>query len=169
MAIGCDEFNKLYEEYASLVRSIVFRMHGEDEIDDLVQNIFIKIYMNYESFKGDAKPKTWIYRIAVNTIKDHWRAKKRKSWLSLFTKDTKKEVEVEDEKDTKLEVKDALKLINELLSEKLKEVIVLYSFEDLNINEISEILKIPAGTVKSRLHKAHKILKEARIVEESYE
>ena len=152
-------FEKVYKAYAGRIRNIIFRMNGEDELDDLIQNTFIKIYQNLEKFKGESSIETWIYRIAVNTVKDYKKARSRKNWLSLFQPGYEVEIEVKDRTDRKIEVKEAYKLIRDKLSLKHQEVIILYSFEDLDISKISKILKIPEGTVKSRLHKAHNVLK----------
>lgn len=159
MEYNISDFEKVYEAYSGRVRNIIFRMNGEDELDDLIQNTFIKIYQNLEKFKGESSIETWIYRIAVNTVKDYKKARSRKSWLSLFQPDHEVEVMIEDYTDKKIEIKEAYKLIRDKLSLKHQEVIVLYSFEDLDVSKISKILKIPEGTVKSRLHKVHNVLK----------
>lgn len=153
-------FERIYEDYSSLVRSIIFRMNGEDEIDDLVQNTFIKIYEHLDSFKSQSSIKTWIYRITVNTVKDHIKARSRKGWLRLFEPGSEVPIKTYDQVDKKISIQEASKLIREKLPLKHQEVIVLYSFDDLDIATISKILKIPQGTVKSRLFKAHKVLKK---------
>ncbi len=160
VAQDISQFEDIYESYQGQVRNIIFRMNGEDEIDDLVQNTFIKIYQNLEGFKSESSLKTWIYRIAINTVKDHKKARSRKNWLNLFQPGHEIDVEVNDQFDQKISLKEASKLIREKLSIKHQEVIILYSFEDLDIAAISKVLKIPEGTVKSRLFKAHKVLKK---------
>jgi RNA polymerase sigma-70 factor (ECF subfamily) len=135
-------------------------MNGEDEIDDLVQNTFIKVYQNLEEFKAESSLKTWLYRITINTVKDHKKARSRKNWLNLFQSGEEVDIKVNGHFDQKISIAEASVLIREKLSLKHQEVIILYSFEDLDIAAISEVLKIPIGTVKSRLFKAHKVLKQ---------
>ena len=152
-AVKSQDFQRLYGEYALAVRKFLFRMGGQDELDDLVQETFIKVFAGYQSFSGKSSLKTWIFSIALNVARDHLRQKKRRQWLSLlsgneeyhaatgnFAKDYADRVEI-------------AKLLSSL-APKLREVIVLYCQEELELQEIASILDIPLGTVKSRLHQA---------------
>lgn len=160
-------FQKVYQEYQSLVRAVLFRACGEKDLDDLVQETFIKIFQGLKGFKGESNMKTWIYQIAINTARDYQRSQMRRRWLSFFgstqenesNKISPKEESVSNEGDTynktsdsdKFEAKHDIEKLLQVLSPKLRETIILFSIDELSIEEISRILEIPEGTVKSRL------------------
>lgn len=169
MQLKAEDFHLFYNEHCLLVRNIVYRLNGDDDIDDLVQSIFVKIYFHLDTFKGEAHIKTWIYRVSVNTVKDYWKVKSRKNWLSFFRNTELPEEGKSENYEKKLELSEVYSFIQRKLSPKLREVLILYSFEELNPKEIASILKIPEGTVKSRLHKAQSLLKKYRLLKEDYE
>ena len=146
------DFKEIYDQYNTQVRStIFFYTRDKDSVDDSVQECFIKIWKNLHKFDGRSSLKTWIYRIAINTAIDTARKNKKHAYSA----------EIEDkEDDTDFEKQTIEKeLITKgfgSLNEKHKTVLVLYAYEGQKIKEISEILKISEGTVKSRLFSAKK-------------
>lgn len=148
-----DDFRQIHDAYAVALRKFLFRMGIRDELDDLVQETFIKVFTRYESFKGTSSQKTWIFSVALNTARDHLREKKRKNWLQFFTGSEESEPSrgnlAKDYAD-KVEIERLLGA----LSPKLREVVVLSCQEELELQEIATILDIPLGTVKSRPHQA---------------
>lgn len=159
MSLEKSDFELIYNDYHKLVRSIIFRSLGSTEIDELTQVTFMKVFEKYDSLKEKDKLKSWICSITVNLIRDHIRKKSSVSWLSFFKVEDYEVVDEKENLEALFELNDVVTEINKL-SRSLKEVIVLYSFDELKLSEIAHILKIPLGTVKSRLHEARVLLKE---------
>ena len=80
-------FEEIYQQYGEKVLNQAYRMTGrEDAARDLSQDIFIKVYENMASFRGDAQVYTWIYRIATNHILNYLKKNRRWRWLDLMDK-----------------------------------------------------------------------------------
>ena len=145
------------------IRQIIKNFTGEYN-EDLEQEIYIKTYKNLEKYKEQNKFTQWICAIAANICRDYLRSAKFKN-SNLTTHDddilnnsaTNKTPEIEYS--AKERQKIILKEIN-ALPKKLKQAIILYEFEDYSYEKIAQKLKIPEGTVKSRINNARKILKE---------
>lgn len=123
--------------------------------EDAFQEVFIKIYKNYDSFQGKSSERTWIIRITINTCKDMLRS----FWLRRVI--VKDEIEFSDFGDVEQQFENKL-LFDEVLKLPLtyKEVIILYYYQGFNTLEIGRILDVAEGTVRSRLHRAREILKK---------
>lgn len=138
--------------------------------EDLTQEVFIKIYKYIRSFKGDSALKTWIYRITMNTCKDY--LKKMSSYKTAYIPEDK---EVEDiikdyfsvffVEDIVLKKEVASLIMSKLdnLKKEHKEILILREIHQLSYQEISDILKIPQGTVKSQINRARNLLKKELI------
>jgi RNA polymerase sigma-70 factor (ECF subfamily) len=158
-----EELKRLIHSYGNDVLRIAY-MYLKDKYlaEDACQEVFIKVYKNFDKFKKQSSEKTWIITITMNTCKDILRI----SWF-------KKVVMLNDIKDDSVsgscENVDT-KVINEIqnqellkevinLPRKYKELIILYYYEELSTVDISNMLKIPEGTVRSRLFRARTMLK----------
>ena len=159
-----DKFGVLMERYqAKLFRYGSKFLSSEDNIEDVVQDVFIKTYQNIKSFDTSQKFSPWIYRIAhntyINTIK-----KNLLNPLYLFDFDTLvSHTVLENPVERESEQKEMKKIVDRGLSQiepKYREILVLYYIEDLSYKEISDILHIPIGTVGVRIMRAKDILKE---------
>ncbi len=162
-------YEKLYDEYAPRIGSIAKSYLGYDDVDDVVQEVMMRIYKGIRKFRGDSKLSTWIHRIAVNVCKDILsKKKKRKEILTSFSED-------EEETDYSFlaysddnALAETIEEINhERIMEALKKLspenrllIKLRDVDGLSYDEISKIMRKPIGTVKSRLHYARKKLRE---------
>lgn len=139
-----------------------FISNGEDT-KDLVQEIFIKAYMNIKSFDPGRRFSPWIYRIAhnefVNAVKKRWREKVFPFDLDLlFPSPVAKETA-----DSEAHRKDIKRMLDKSLkkiSAKYREPLILYYFEEMDYKEIAEIMQIPVSTVGIRLKRGKEILKE---------
>ncbi len=160
-----DKFGLLMERYqAKLFRYGKKFLSDADNIEDVVQDVFIKTYQNINSFDTSQRFSPWIYRIAHNTYINAI----KKSLLGpmyLFDFDTLLSYTVVDdpvvrEREQK-EMKDVVDKGLSLIEPKYREILVLYYIEDLSYKEIAEILHIPIGTVGVRIMRAKDILKEA--------
>lgn len=125
-----------------------------DEIEDVIQNSFIKIYKNLNNFDSKLKFSSWAYRIVHNEAIDEIRRQKRSN-LPLFP-----ELEIPDDKndlmedlDEKFEKKIVMQVLQELKDD-YREVLVLRFFEDRDYKEISDILRRPLGTVCTLISRA---------------
>ena len=159
-----DKFGVLMERYqAKLFRYGKKFLSDSDNIEDVVQDVFIKTYQNIKSFDTTQRFSPWIYRIAHNT---YINAIKKSSIgpLYLFDFDTLvSHTIVDDPIVREREQKEMKEMVDKGLSKiepKYREILVLYYIEDLSYKEIADILHIPIGTVGVRIMRAKDILKE---------
>ncbi|MDP6946359.1 MAG: RNA polymerase sigma factor, partial [Myxococcota bacterium] len=150
------DFDALYREQRGRVLATVRSVLGpSDEIDDVVQLVFIEVHRSLDRFQGRSKLSTWIYRIAVNVALQHIRRKKRRRWLLLGpTGDEADRRPCATNSERRLEDRELLERVYaaaERLSEKKRAVWVLHELKGLGPPEIAEILEIPVNTVRSRL------------------
>ena len=126
--------------------------------EDIVQDVFIKFYQEFQQFEERSSLKTYLTRMTINKCKDYvksWRYRKQVLTNS-FSSQTKKARNRVVEQDEKLELADAVLQ----LSIKYREVIIYYYFEELSVLEVAQMLSISDNTVKTRLRKARALLKE---------
>ncbi|ACK42124.1 MULTISPECIES: RNA polymerase sigma factor [Dictyoglomus] len=165
-----EAFNILVKRYEKKVLNILYLQLGNiPDLEDLAQEVFIKIFKNIKGFRGEAKFSTWIYRITMNVAYDYKRKNKEMYSLDEPMKedeeDTFEKVIPSEEEDPlsvveREDIRSKLqKLIRELPKE-YQEVLILREYEGLSYEEISNILKCPVGTVESRLFRARRELKE---------
>ncbi|MTI47362.1 RNA polymerase sigma factor [Sporosalibacterium faouarense] len=161
----------LIEKYKSLLYRLCNKLTKNiSDADDLFQDTWLKIFKNLNKYDTKSSFENWMYTICINTYKDKYNKKKR--WLNLvkdyFSDDEKdiewKRIESTDElpEDHIIEKEnsDTIKEKVDSLDDKYRIPIILYYFKEFSYNEISEILNIPIGTLKSRLNTGRKILKE---------
>ena len=160
-------FNLLVVRYQNRVAGLLTRYVSRDDIPDIVQESFIKAYRSLASFRGESAFYTWLYRIAVNTAKNHLTA--------LGRRPPKEDILAEDAEsyDAGTQLREAdtpehLVLSNELkrvvfetienLPEELKMAITLREIEGLSYEEIAEVMSCPVGTVRSRVFRAREAI-----------
>ncbi|CDI48718.1 RNA polymerase sigma factor [Clostridium tetani] len=161
----------IIDEYKDfLYRFSFYLCKNSMESDDLFQDTWVKVIKNIDKYTWNETFEPWIRTICLNTYKDKYRKSKR--WLDIikdYFDEEKKEREIINfpsknnlpEKETiKNEEKKILKKAVDNLKDEYRIPIILYYFERLSYKEISEIISIPEGTIKSRLNKARKLLKE---------
>jgi RNA polymerase sigma-70 factor (ECF subfamily) len=167
-------FGILVERYQRPMGALVSRMTASaDDVDDIVQELFIRAWKGLPRFRGDAQFSTWLYRIAVNTALKHRSRRKNEATLSLSTEEmtggadalvTPRDAPAHQGGDPFVAVaareqEEAVQKAVLLLPEKQRVVVALHYFEGLSCEEISQILECSVGTVWSRLHYACKRLK----------
>ncbi|MCM3618810.1 sigma-70 family RNA polymerase sigma factor [Sutcliffiella horikoshii] len=118
-------------------------------VDDLSQEVFVKVYKNLHVFRGDSEFKTWIYRIAINSCKDYLRSFKHKVQqlvqpLLASGEQTEAMVLMSEERQELASIVMNLPL-------KYREAIILHYYRDFSVEEISELLEVNKNTVKTRL------------------
>lgn len=155
-----EQFGILVERYEpKLLRyTQKFLRDGEDR-SDILQDIFIKAYVNIQSFDTTQKFSPWIYRIAHNEAINFLKKKKPESF-SLFDVDILFPHPVAEEKaDTEAEREILKKMIDETLDDidtKYREILLLYFYEDMSYKDIAQILRIPVSSVGVRIQRAKK-------------
>jgi RNA polymerase sigma-70 factor (ECF subfamily) len=174
MNVSETEFQELYAAFQPKILRYLTRMVGENEAEDLTQEVFIKLGSALETFRGEASLSTWIYRIATNTALDRLRSPsfQRATLHSLDQQSPTCEPEIDDknvwtgEKTPPVEhqifrkeMNDCIQGFIEKLSEDYRIVLILNEFEGLRNREIAEILGISLAAVKIRLHRARQRLK----------
>ena len=160
-----EKFGLLMKRYSpKLFRYGKKFLSSDDNIEDSVQDVFIKTYQNINSFNVSQRFSPWIYRIAHNTYINAIK-KQNRGPLYLFDFDTlMSHTFVEEDPAVKeREQKEVKEIVEKGLSEidpKYREILVLYYIEDFSYKEIAEILEVPPGTVGVRIMRAKQILKE---------
>lgn len=160
-------FNLLVVRYQNRVAGLLTRYVARDDIPDIVQETFIKAYRSLNAFRGESAFYTWLYRIAVNTAKNHLTA--------LGRRPPKEDILAEDAEvyDGGVQLREADTPENLVLSEELKRVvfdtienlpdelktaITLRELEGLSYEEIAEAMQCPVGTVRSRIFRAREAI-----------
>lgn len=147
--------NRLVEQYQTTLRRMCFVILRDEELaKDAVQDTFLKAYKNIAVFRGECSEKTWLMRIAINTCRDV----KRSAWFRLLDRrvtpeDLPTSIAQTSEKAVELTV-EIMKL-----PPKLKEVIILYYYQQMTTREIADVLNIPQSTVTTRLKRAKEKLR----------
>jgi RNA polymerase sigma-70 factor (ECF subfamily) len=159
--VAVDYFSCLYDRYEKQLLRYVKRVAfaTDEEAADILQEAFIKIWRNLNAFDQRLKLSSWLYRIVHNEAISFVRKKKsygkdlRVSW------DENLYAEIPDEPGAADELENRDKLTHRLLAqlpESYREVLVLKFLENMGYEEISDILKIPEGTVATRINRAKK-------------
>lgn len=155
------EILRLMDTYGNDVLRISY-MYLKDvqKAEDAFQEVFIKIYNKYKTFRGDSSEKTWITRITINVCKDMLKS----SWLKriFLTDEIGHQYEEANVENFIIKKNENRMIFNQVVSlpPVYKDVIILYYYQDFDTAEISKILNIAEGTVRSRLHRAREILKK---------
>ncbi len=135
----------------------------QEDVEDVVQDVFVSVYKNIQSFNLSQRFSPWIYRIAHNAFIDNLKKRTRSPFITMDF-DTLLSHHVSDEsvkneheqKETKAMIDRGL----DRLSSKYREVLILYYLEELSYKEIADVLRIPMGTVGARVKRAKEDLRE---------
>ncbi len=136
-----------------LLRMCYVYLRDQELAKDAVQETFLKAYCGLNSFRGESSPKTWLIQIAMNTCK----SMQRSAWLRHHDR------RITPEDVTQVAVmEETAEIVDEMmmLPSKLKEVIMLYYWQDLNVSEIAQLLGVAQSTVSRRLTQAREKLHE---------
>ncbi|MBI2921144.1 MAG: sigma-70 family RNA polymerase sigma factor [Planctomycetes bacterium] len=167
-----DAYGVLVVKYQDLVYNAVYRMVGrEDEAADISQEAFVKGWKALASFEGRSQFGTWIYRIAINCGISERRGSKRRRAVSLDSGGSGSEedggsLDVADdcpEPGERVVETENVRLVQDAIGElepEFRTMIVLRDLEGRPYEEIAEVLGVPTGTVRSRLHRARQALKD---------
>ena len=159
-------FAEIFRRYKDRVYTLCMRwLHDPRVAEETAQDVFIALFRSLQGFRGEAQLSTWVYRVVVNHCKNRRlygkrRHEQRHESIDGDADDDRpaRQVAAEgpepsaglDRGEAEVLVRDAL----DQLDEETRHIIVLRDVEDLSYEEIAEILSLPRGTVKSRLHRA---------------
>ena len=129
------------------------------EADDLYQDTWMKVIRSFDSFDTSKDFEPWLTKLCVNTYRDKLRRISRSPFMSFMSNESKDAVFSTARAPEGEDYSDLYAAIDQL-PEKMRLAIILFYFEDMDISKTAETLGIPSGTVKSRLNKARKLLKE---------
>jgi RNA polymerase sigma-70 factor (ECF subfamily) len=163
-------FVLLVGRFKDPLTNFVFRFTGDwDDCNDIVQEVFVRVYRSKHSYKPVAKFSTWIYTIATNLSKTYLRRKKLRNIIPFGTRghDEREEpFDIQDEDarsdarvESSMREQRIQKALNSLAA-KYREVIVLRDVQELSYEEIAAVTKLNIGTVKSRINRARRQLQE---------
>jgi RNA polymerase sigma-70 factor (ECF subfamily) len=162
-------FEEIVREHQAMVFRTLLRLTGSREhLDDLAQEVFLRLYRALPGFRGEALVTTYLYRIAVNVAQDEW-----KRWR----KDAQSLVSISDETsgweerlphpgrnaEELMEEREFQSMVEEQmqrLSQVERTVLVLYHQEERTYEQITLALRLPIGTVRTHLHRGRKKLRE---------
>ncbi|ASA97338.1 MULTISPECIES: RNA polymerase sigma factor SigW [Anoxybacillus] len=163
-------FADIVEMYKDKIYQLCYRMLGNrHEAEDAAQEAFIRAYVNIHTYDPTMKFSSWLYRIATNLSIDRMRKKKPDVYLDAEVSGTDGLTMYSQLADKGTSPEDALeslelqKMVQEAilkLPEKYRTVIVLKYIDELSLQEISDILNLPIGTVKTRIHRGREALRK---------
>lgn len=155
-------YEEIVRRYKDQLLNFVFRfLNNQEEAEDVVQETFLRVYRNRFAYTRVAKFSTWIYTIAGNLARTELRRRKRRRFFSLSDMGLEdRDYEISDEvfnPETHVDSTLGEEIIQReisKLSPKFREVIILRDVQELSYEEISKIIRVPIGTVKSRVNRA---------------
>jgi RNA polymerase sigma-70 factor (ECF subfamily) len=156
-------FSALVERHQRTVASTVIGMLGAgDDAEDVGQTVFIRFYHAMNDFRGEAQLATYLTRIAINLSLNELKRRQRRNMFFFRPNDENHHYDIADKEDHE-SVQDTKDIVNKALQEldpKFRSVAVLRLIQGYSTKETADILKLPMGTVLSRLARAQEKLKE---------
>jgi RNA polymerase sigma-70 factor (ECF subfamily) len=162
-------FGLLVEKYHRKLGRLLSRMiRDQAEVEDVVQESFIKAYRALHNFRGDSAFYTWLYRIGINTAKNYLVSMGRKPQVmqeieidDVENFDQGIEMRTMDTPETALMTKEIAQTVNDTIAnlpDELRTAITLRELEGLSYEDIAEIMQCPIGTVRSRIFRARETI-----------
>jgi RNA polymerase sigma-70 factor (ECF subfamily) len=167
-------FDDLYREHGGRILNVLYRFTSREQVArDLLQDVFLKVYENMDSFEQRSQVYTWIYRIAVNHALNHLKRERRNIWVDIMDESlgdllSHESVELPgfgsgaparpDEEMEKSEMAQLTRESVDSLPPKYKIPFILFKDEQMSYAEIAKVLGISLSAVESRIHRARKML-----------
>ncbi|MDP7061343.1 MAG: sigma-70 family RNA polymerase sigma factor [Planctomycetota bacterium] len=165
--VAPEQLEELFQVYGSKIYGLALRCGlAPKEAEDGVQEVFLKVQRRISTFRGEAALSTWLYQVALNTLRDHRRKvvrQTRATSMSLvsdqpadptFSGDTATPVEEASISERRQMVRDAL----DRLPPNFREVLILRELEGMSYRDVARVLKVKQGTVESRIFRARERL-----------
>ena len=166
-------FEQIVRDHQEMVFRTLLRLNGSREhIEDLAQEVFLRLFRALPAFRGEAKLSTYLYRIVVNVAQDEWKRRRRvdRPLVSISSSSADDELGWEDrlphpapnaeEQLAERQFQESVERQLQQLSAVEKAVLVLYHQEERSYEQIAEALSLPIGTVRTHLHRGRKKLSE---------
>lgn len=165
-----EAFEEIVIHFQHRLYQVCYRMlNNAAEAEDIAQEAFVRAYVNLESYDQKRKFSTWLYRIATNLCIDRIRKKKPDYHLDAEVPGTEgldmysqiaADQELPEEEVEKMEMQERIQYEVSRLPDKYRTIIILRYMEDLQLQEIADILEMPLGTVKTRVHRGREALRQ---------
>ncbi|HEX8242289.1 MAG TPA: sigma-70 family RNA polymerase sigma factor [Longimicrobium sp.] len=149
-------FGRLYRDHAARIHSLARRMAGDDQADELTQDVFVRAWEKLRTFRGESAFGTWLHRLAVNLIL----AKRAQTAKRRGREAGDEALEWTPARPVTPELAMDFDTAVQRLPEGARQVFVLFDVEGYRHEEIAALLEISVGTSKSQLHRARMILRE---------
>ncbi len=157
-------FETLIERYKHMVYTLAFKMVGiKEDAEEVAQDVFLKAFTALNTYKGDAKFSTWLYKIAYYRSLDYLKKNKRKLRTSTIDISEEYNVAALDGTLDELESSERKQMIKEAMEELAPNdsvIITLYYFEELSLKEIAKVMDLTPNNVKVRLFRSRSRLAE---------
>ena len=164
--LGDEEcIRQIIDQWYPIIRTFCYRcINNSTEADDLTQEVFLKMIVNFPKYKEKGKFKSWLFKIAANTCKDYYNQKARNQIFSIGQNEMIENDAIESDFSSNIVEKELLKNTLNSLKYKYRESIILHYYYQFTLEEIGEILHIPKSTVNTRIRRGldylHHILGE---------
>ena len=162
-------FEQVVHDHQAMVFRTLLRLTGSHEhLDDLAQDVFLRLYRALPSFRGEALITTYLYRIAVNVAQDEWKRRRRdrdthvslsddtSAWEDRLAHPDRNAEQQIEEREFQQSVEEQLQRLSQIE----RTILVLYHQEERSYEQIAQSLKLPIGTVRTHLHRGRKKLRE---------
>jgi RNA polymerase sigma-70 factor, ECF subfamily len=167
-------FERIVVAYQQKVFNLAYRLLGDrEEAEDLTQEVFVNVFRHLSNFRGDSQFSTWIFQVTLNHCRNRFKYLKRRfhhatesiddplqSEEGEIGRDLPDEADMPEEMMYRRQVQRLVQVALGELREEYREMVALRDIQELSYQEIGEILGLPEGTIKSRLHRARLELKE---------
>ncbi|MGD0445497.1 MAG: RNA polymerase sigma factor [Edaphobacter sp.] len=163
-------FEQVVRDHQDMVFRTLLRLTGSCEhLDDLAQDVFLRLYRALPSFRGEALITTYLYRIAVNVAQDEWKRRRRNrnthvslsddasAWEERLAHPGRNAEQQIEEREFQHSVEEQLQRLSQIE----RTILVLYHQEERSYEQIAYALGMPIGTIRTHLHRSRKKLREA--------
>lgn len=146
--------NRLFNFIARIIQD-------KETAEDILQETFLRVYNQRKNYSPDYAVSTWVFTIALNLVRSELRKRKLRKYMSLDFLKEESDVEIADPQNPEPgKLKPILEKAIKSLPEEYRTAFVLCDIERLPYEEIAEIMRVPVGTVKSRINRARSMLRE---------
>lgn len=160
-------FNRLVMLFQTKIYNLALNyVKNQEEAKDLAQDIFVTVYRSLPKLREKEKFTSWLYQIAVNHCRNRYKKLSRRGYfnnISLDDEESFLQIPGDEGPEKTLQRQNTINLVRstiDSMAETEKEIIILRDVQELSYEEISDILQIPLGTVKSKLNRARNSLKD---------